>query len=64
MIVLAVKAHQIMHMYENEVPQSLKEALALDARNGNNFWSEPVGKEMGTIVVAFEILKPNACPPP
>ena len=43
---------------------SLKEALALDVKNSNNYWSEAVGKEMGTIVVAFEILEPNARPPP
>ncbi len=64
MIVLPVKACQTTHKYGVEVPQSLKEALALDVKNGNNYWLEAVGKEMGTIVVAFEILKPNARPPP
>ena len=52
------------HKYGIEVPRSLKDALALDAKNGNKYWSEAVGKEMGTIVVAFKILEPNACPPP
>ena len=30
----------------------------------NNYWLEAVGKEMGTIVVIFEILKPNVHPSP
>jgi hypothetical protein len=63
-IVSAVKARRTTHKYGIEVPRSLKEALALDVKNGNNYWSEAVGKEMGTIVVAFEILEPNARPPP
>ncbi len=63
-IVSAVKARRTTHKYGIEVPRSLKEALALDAKNGNKYWSEAVGKEMGTIVVAFEILEPNARPPP
>ncbi len=64
MIVLAVKARRMTHKYGIEVPRSLKEVLALDVKNGDNYWSEAVGKEMGTIVVAFEILEPNAHPPP
>ena len=63
-IVSAVKARRTTHKYGIEVPRSLKEALALDAKNGNKYWSDAVGKEMGTIVVAFEILEPNARPPP
>jgi len=63
-IVSAVKARRTTHKYGIEVPRTLKEALALDAKNGNKYWSDAVGKEMGTIVVAFEILEPNARPPP
>ncbi len=33
-------------------------------KNGNNYWSEAVGKEMCIIVVAFDFLEPNAHPPP
>jgi hypothetical protein len=53
-----------MHRYGIEIPQTLKEALAIDAKNGNKYWSKVVLKEMGTILVAFKILKPNAHPPP
>ncbi len=45
-IVSAVKARRTTHKYGIEVPRSLKEVLALDVKNGNNYWSEAVGKEM------------------
>ena len=63
-IVSAVKVRRTSHKYGIEVPRTLKEALALDEKNGNKYWSNVVGKEMGNIMVAFEILGPQCRPPP
>ena len=63
-IVSAVKLRRTTHKYGIEVPRTLAEALALDAKNGNNYWSKATGKEMGNIVVAFDILGPGEKPPP
>ena len=63
-IVSAVKVRRTSHKYGIEVPRTLKEALALDEKNGNKYWSDAVGKEMGNIMVAFEILGPQCRPPP
>ena len=63
-IVSAVKVRRTSHKYGIEVPRTLEEALALDEKNSNKYWSDAVGKEMGNIMVAFEILGPDDRPPP
>jgi hypothetical protein len=42
----------------------LAEALALDKKNGNTYWADSVSKEMGIIIIAFEVLKPGQKVPP
>ena len=44
------------HKYGVEVPSTVKEALALDAKNGNTFWADAIKKEMFNVGIAFEIL--------
>jgi len=63
-IVSAVKARRTTHKYGIEVPRTLAEALALDKKNGNRYWSTAVEKEMGTIIIAFEVLGVHDKPPP
>jgi hypothetical protein len=52
------------HKYGIEVPNSIKEALALDRANGNSFWTDAINKEMGNVGVAFEVLPSGAKAPP
>ena len=44
------------HKYGIEVPRSFKEAMALDAKNGNDLWRKAYLKEMSQVNVAFEFL--------
>ena len=44
------------HKYGVEVPRSIKEAIALDERNGNTLWQDAINKEMNNLKVAFDIL--------
>jgi hypothetical protein len=39
-----------------EVPKTVKEALALDRKNGNTLWADAVAKEMKEVRIAFKIL--------
>jgi hypothetical protein len=45
------------HKFGLELPQTVKEALALDAKNGYNVWYDAIGKEMKNVKVAFNILE-------
>ena len=46
-----------------EVPNNVKEALALDKKNGNTYWQDAISKEMKNARVAFELLDLDAsCP--
>ena len=44
------------HKYGIEVPRTFAEAMALDAKNGNDLWRKAYLKEMGQVNVAFEYL--------
>lgn len=44
------------HKYGVEVPRSFKEAMALDAKNGNDLWRKAYLKEMSQVNIAFEYL--------
>ena len=39
-----------------ELPKTVEEAYALDAKNGNILWADAISKEMENIRVAFEVL--------
>jgi hypothetical protein len=45
-----------MHIFGIELPHSVKEAFAIDQKNGNNFWRDAIEKEMSKIfgMGAFE----------
>ena len=42
------------HKYGVRVPRNVKEALEIDAENGNTLWADAIGLEMKNIRVAFE----------
>jgi hypothetical protein len=43
---------------------TITNAIELDWRNGNTFWMNSLGKEMGNLIVAFEIKNPGEKAPP
>jgi hypothetical protein len=44
------------HKFGIEIPKTVKEALALDRKNGNTLWADAIAKEMREVRVAFNIL--------
>jgi hypothetical protein len=44
------------HKFGIEVPKTVKEALALDRKNGNTLWVDAIVKEMKEVRIAFNIL--------
>ncbi len=44
------------HKFGIEVPKTVKEALALDRKNGNTLWADAIAKEMKEVCIAFNIL--------
>eukprot|EP00804_Cyclotella_cryptica_P030525 CCRYP_020633-RA/>CCRYP_020633-RA protein AED:0.28 eAED:0.28 QI:0/0/0/1/0/0/4/0/472 len=52
------------HKWGLEVPRSVDDALAIDIRNGNTFWTDAIAKEMKNVRVAFKILDDGEGPPP
>ncbi len=38
------------------MPKTVKEALALDRKNGNSLWADAIAKEMQEVCIAFNIL--------
>jgi hypothetical protein len=47
---------QKAHKFGIEVPKTVKEALALDRKNGNTLWADAIAKEMKEVCIAFNIL--------
>jgi hypothetical protein len=45
------------HKFGVETPKLVKEALAIDEKNGNKLWFEVINKEMKNVKVAFNILE-------
>jgi hypothetical protein len=43
------------HKFGIEVPKTVKEALALDRKNGNTLWADAITKEMKEVCIAFNI---------
>ncbi len=59
---------QTTHKYGIEMPapgkNTIANAIELDRQNGNTFWMNSLGKEMGNLIVAFEIKNPGEEAPP
>ncbi len=64
------RVRQTMHKYgiEMQAPgkNTIANAIELDRQNGNTFWINSLGKEMGNLIliVAFEINNPGEKAPP
>ena len=50
------------HKFGIELPKSVKEALAIDERNSNDFWRKAIEKEMKNVSVAFEFRDDDIVP--
>ena len=57
------RVRKVSHKYGIEIPSSIKEAYALDTKNGNSFWRDAINKEMENLKVAFDILPDGKSPP-
>ena len=51
------------HKFGIELPNTVEETLALDAKNGNTLWADTISKETENVRVAFEVL-PDRKPVP
>ena len=58
------RVKRVTHKYGIEIPRSVKEALQLDEKNGNDFWDRAIKKEMYNASIAFDILELGEKPPP
>lgn len=58
-IIAAVNARyrKRTHKFGVEVPNNVAEALALDAKNGNDYWQAAIDKEMKAVRIAFKVLE-------
>ena len=65
-VISAINARmkRITHKYGIEVPRTIAEARALDAKNGNDLWEQAIRKEMYNCSIAFQILEEGQKPPP
>ena len=44
------------HKFGIELPNTVEQAYALDAKNGNTLWADAISKEIENVRVAFEVL--------
>jgi hypothetical protein len=51
------------HKFGIEIPKTVKEALALDRKNGNTLWADAIAKEMREVRIAFNILPDGGSAP-
>jgi hypothetical protein len=51
------------HKFGIEIPKTVKEALALDRKNGNTLWADAIAKEMREVRIAFNILPDGSSAP-
>ena len=50
------------HKYGIELPKSVRQALAIDARNGDSAWRDAIAKEMKNVMPAFEFRDDDKVP--
>lgn len=53
-----------MQKYGITVPQTVKQALALDRANNITFWRDAIRKEMHNVMIAFQVLDDGVAIPP
>ena len=52
------------HKFGIEVPKTIKEAYALDAKNGNTLWADAIAKEAKSVRPGIKVLAEEEDPPP
>ena len=50
------------HKYGIELPHSVEEALAIDARTGTDLWQKAIEKEMKNVRIAFSVSEDGSIP--
>ena len=61
---IKARARKVTHKYGIEMPDDIDHAKELDAKNGNDFWSKALKKEIFNLGVAVEILGEGTKAPP
>ncbi len=51
------------HKFGIEISKNVKEALALDRKNGNTLWADAIAKEIREVRIAFIILPDGGSAP-
>ncbi len=51
------------HKFGIGIPKTVREALALDCKNGNTLWADAIAKEMREVRIAFNILSDGGSAP-
>jgi hypothetical protein len=51
------------HKFGIEIPMTVKEAHALDCKNGNTLWADAIAKEMREVCIALNILPDGGSAP-
>ncbi len=54
---VSARAKRVNHKYGVEIPFTIEDAYALDRKNGDTHWHDAINKEMGNLIVAFDIME-------
>ena len=54
--ILSIRTYQVSHNFGIELPNTVEQACALDAKNGNTLCSDAISKEMVNVSMAFEVF--------
>ena len=59
--IASIRKHQTRylkksHKFDIELPKTVNQALTLDAKNGNNLWTDAISKEMENVCMTFNFL--------
>ena len=49
------------HKYGIEFSKSINEAMAIDRKNGNTYWTDAMNLEISNVGVAFKVLGAGVC---
>ena len=53
----SARYHKRTHKWGIEVPKTVEEAIAIDKKNDNTFWTDAIAKEMKNVIITFKILE-------
>ena len=61
---VSTRVRKFSHKYGIEIPTSITHAKRIDRKNGNNFWTDSILKEMNNVGITFTILDLGKKAPP